>query len=369
MDEDPRLYAALLGLAIYQLIRGEFVIGQRLSEQMIQLAEKSQDSASLVTACAMLSVALYYQGEFILARQQQERALALDRREYHQAYLALSSQDSAIFVRRELASCLWMFGYPDQAKAVVQEAIEMAEQLSHPFSLGAAHRMVAIIYFYCRDWPSSQRHNEKVIALADEYGLGDFANYAAVDHALALMYQEPTEAALERAKRAIEALRAKGVVLYVTINLAALAELYGMLGQFAEGLDTIAEALAIVEDTGERLWEADIWRIKGELTLKAAAENSHIEAEACYHQAIEIARRQSAKSFELRATISLARSWQQQGKLVEAQGMLAEIYSWFTEGFDTADLKEAKALLDELSSEISLYAARDETERKLKLEL
>jgi predicted ATPase len=106
--------------------------------------------------------------------------------------------------------------------------------------------------------------------------------------------------------------------------------------------------LTLVEDAGERYYEAEIWRIKGELLLKAAASNAQAEAESCYHQAIEIARRQSAKSFELRASKSLARLWQQQGKHEEARQMLAEIYGWFSEGFATADLKDTKALLDDL---------------------
>jgi TolB-like protein/predicted ATPase/Flp pilus assembly protein TadD len=359
MGDDPGMFRALLGVGMYHFVRGEFVIAQRLFEQMLRLAEKSQDAALLVTTCACLSATFYYQGEFLLAREQQQRALSLDRREYQQTYLAVFSQDSALFVRREVGACLWTLGYPDQARAVVEEAVALAEQTSHPFSLGGAHRMAAMSHFFCRDWPASQKHNEKVMKLAEEYGLGDFSSYAAVDHTLALAYQKPGDAALERAKQAIDSLRAKGVVLYVSNHLASLAELCGMLGRFAEGLETIAEALAIVEGTGERFWEADIWRVKGDLTLKAADNNSQVEAETCYLRAIEVARRQSAKSFELRAMASLARLWQQQGKRTEAHETLAEIYGWFSEGFDTADLQEAKALLNELQPLVSTRSVSD----------
>jgi predicted ATPase len=128
-----------------------------------------------------------------------------------------------------------------------------------------------------------------------------------------------------------------------------MGEALWMAGRHAEGLEEIAEALAEVERTGERLAEADTWRIKGELLLKAAAVDAQTEAESCYHQAIKIARQQGAKSRELSAATSLARLWQQQGKSVEARQMLLEIYGWFTEGFDTADLRDAKSLLEELS--------------------
>jgi predicted ATPase len=132
-----------------------------------------------------------------------------------------------------------------------------------------------------------------------------------------------------------------------------LGEVFWLAGRSAEGLETIAEALALVELIGERYYEAELWRVKGELLLQAAASNSQAsgaqaEAESCFQQAIEIAQQQSAKSWELRAATSLARLWQQQGKRTEARQMLAKIYGWFTEGFATADLQEAKALLDEL---------------------
>ena len=128
-----------------------------------------------------------------------------------------------------------------------------------------------------------------------------------------------------------------------------LAEAYGQLGQTEEGLSLITQALAAIQETGEGLWEAELYRCRGELVLKSQKSKMEAEAEECFWQAIEIARRQSAKALELRAMICLSRLWQQQGNKPEAGQRLAEIYGWFTEGFDTADLKEAKVLLDELS--------------------
>ena len=146
----------------------------------------------------------------------------------------------------------------------------------------------------------------------------------------------------------LAALRATGAEMLRPYYLALLAEAYAQVGQPEAGLTVLAEALAVVDNTGERRWEAELYRLKGELLLARSAEQ-HAEAEACFHQALDIARRQQAKSLELRAAMSLSRLWQQQGKRAEARELLAPIYGWFTEGFDTADLREAKALLDALS--------------------
>jgi len=149
-------------------------------------------------------------------------------------------------------------------------------------------------------------------------------------------------------RQGLAALQATGEELRRPEFLALLAEAYGGIGQIEEGLNVLAEALAAVEKTGERYYEAELYRLKGELLL-AHPTGNHLEAESCFHRSLDIARRQQAKSLELRAAASLSRLWQQQGKRQEAHDLLAPVYAWFTEGFDTADLQEAKALLEELS--------------------
>lgn len=350
MGDDPRFFSALSGVWPYHALQAEYEAAQRLGEQMLQLAEQSQNPVLFIRVFMCRAFVHYYQGELVSAHQYGERSLALDRREYHAAYLSVSNEDLGITTRRHQSYCLWTLGYSDRALALAQETVRLAEQISHPFSLGGAHLANGMVLHIVRDWQSSQKEFEKVLALAEEYDLGDMFNYAAAFNALTLTYQEPTEAALERAQQAIAALRVKGLMVALTAYLAILGEVYWLAGRCVEGLAAIAEALAQVERTGERVWEADLWRIKGELLLKSAASNAQVEAESCYQRAIEIAQQQSAKAFELRATVSLARLWQRQGKREEARQMLAEIYGWFTEGFDTADLKDAKALLDELQA-------------------
>jgi predicted ATPase len=148
------------------------------------------------------------------------------------------------------------------------------------------------------------------------------------------------------------AVRATGAKLGQSYRLAMLAEAYGQVGQAEEGFTLLAEALAVVQETGERFREAELYRLKGELTLQSRVQSLEFrvqEAEECFRKALDVVRQQSAKSLELRAVMSLSRLWQQEGKKEEARQMLAEIYGWFTEGFDTTDLQEAKALLEELS--------------------
>src|SRR5262249_10328932 len=168
-------------------------------------------------------------------------------------------------------------------------------------------------------------------------------------HALNLAYQAPTDAAIEQAKQSLPSLRAKGVMMAMTWCLARLAEVLWLAGRSSEGLAAAAEALALVEQTGERHYESEIWRINGDLLLQAASSDAHVEGESCYRRALATARRQSGKTCELRAATSLARLWQQQGKIDEARQLLAEIYGWFGEGFGTPDLQHAASLLEELA--------------------
>jgi predicted ATPase len=164
----------------------------------------------------------------------------------------------------------------------------------------------------------------------------------------AVAAQGNLEAGRAAVQEGLAALRARGADLYRSYYLALLADVCGRAGRSEAGQRAIAEALAFAEESGERWWEADLHRLKGELLLTQSAVN-HSEAEACFHRALEVAQKQSAKAFELRAATSLARLWAHQGNRAQARDLLAPVYGWFTEGFDTADLKDAKALLDELA--------------------
>jgi len=163
----------------------------------------------------------------------------------------------------------------------------------------------------------------------------------------ALAYQGQAQEGSEQITQGLSAFRATGAEQLRPYCLSLLAEMHGIRGEPEEGLALLTEALTLVDKTGERWYEAELHRLKGEFLLQQSSDN-HAEAESCFHYALEVARTQQAKSFELRTATSLARLWQQQGKRQEAHDLLAPVYNWFTEGFDTADLQDAKALLDEL---------------------
>jgi predicted ATPase len=218
----------------------------------------------------------------------------------------------------------------------------------HRKSLGFALTCAAGFHQFRREGRAAQEHAEAAISLATEQGFPHWRAVSSMLRGWALAHQGQAREGVEQLHQGLMAYRATGAELTRSYYLALLAEAYGTMGQPEAGLIVLAEALTLADKTGERFYEPEIHRLKGALLQQQSADN-HAEAQACFHRALDIARSQQAKSLELRAATSLSRLWQQQGKRNEARQLLAEVYSWFTEGFDTPDLREAKALLDELA--------------------
>jgi predicted ATPase len=228
-----------------------------------------------------------------------------------------------------------------------QETIALARKLDHPFTLADALCFAGCLFNAMRrDWQSLSDYAEELKQLSNEIGLAGWLETGTCFHgeAVAMLGQVSEGIAQMRGGMAVNESISVRCSLLETVR--ALAEAQAKAGQPERGLTTLVEALTMVAETGERHWEAEVYRLRGELLL---TQGDEAKAEASYHKAIEVARRQSAKSWELRVSIGLARLWHKQGKTNEAQQLLGEIYSWFTEGFDTPDLKEAAALLEELS--------------------
>ena len=244
---------------------------------------------------------------------------------------------------------LWMLGYPDQALTRSHEMLTYARESLHAFNLARALHSVAVLHRLRREGAATQEWAEASLALVTEQGFGHQVGFTTFERGQALAAQGQGEAGIAQMHQGLAAIRAMGLTHALSVWSAPLAEAYGRIGQAEEGLRLLPEALAHMDHTGVRVYEAEVYRLKGELLLEQSSSNQ-TEVETCFHQAMTIAQKQSAKSWELRTATSLARLWQQQGKRQEAHDLLAPVYEWFTEGFDTADLKDAKALLDELAT-------------------
>jgi predicted ATPase len=361
--ETLQLFPVLRGLWGFYLTRAELQTARELGNQLLTLAQNVQDSALLLQAHQALGQTLYPLGELVPARAHLEQSLAFCAPQKGRSYA------NSIIPFREnglstAASVLWFLGYPDQALKRSHEALILAQELSYPPSLAMALIMAGWQHQFRREGQAAQGRAEAVIALSTEHGLTQWLALGTVQRGWALAMQGQGEEGIVQMRQGLAAVRATGAELFRPFHLALPVEAYGKAGRAEEGLSALAEALAVVDKTGERFYEAELYRLKGELTLQKfnvqrsrfKVENSSesgvrspgSEAEECFLKAIEVARRQQAKSLELRAVTSLSRLWQQ-GKKKEAHEMLAEIYGWFTEGFDTKDLQEAKALLEELS--------------------
>jgi predicted ATPase len=242
---------------------------------------------------------------------------------------------------------LWLLGSPDQALHRSREALTLAQQLAHPFSLTFALLHGAMLHVARREGQATQEVSEVALTLATEQGFAFWLARGTFLRGWALTTQGDAREGIAQMCQGLEATRAIGAQVGRSGFLALLAAAYGAVAQPEKGLEVLAEALSVVNNKGERYYEAEIHRLTGELLLAGCADQQ-AASEASFHQALVVARAQQAKSWELRAAISLSRLWQQQGKRAEAHALLAPVYGWFTEGFDTADLKDAKALLDEL---------------------
>jgi predicted ATPase len=242
---------------------------------------------------------------------------------------------------------LWVLGYADQAQHWGQDELAWAQQGEPTPGLASAHLFAAILAQHRRDVAATQAAAEATIALATTQGLAHRVAQGWILQGWALAMQGDAATGVAQIAQGWEAVQQLGQQLYRPYQLALLAEAYGQAGQPAAGLPCLAEAVTLVEATEERWWAAEVSRLQGELLLRLPRPDLP-QATACFHQALDVARRQQARALELRAALSLSRLWQQHGQRAEASSLLAPIYGWFTEGFDTADLQEAKALLDEL---------------------
>ncbi len=225
--------------------------------------------------------------------------------------------------------------------------MRLARQLSHPFSLGFSLSFAHVLHWLRRESAAVQSLSEEALTLATEYGFPVYMASAMAWHGWTLVELGQLEEGFAELRQGLAKWREIGSEMLVTWCLGILAEACAKTERIKDGLDVVAELWAVIDRTGERLWEAEAHRLQGVFCLQSPVSDLP-QAEICYHQALDVARHQHTKSWDLRAAMSLARLWQSQGKRQDARDVLAPVYEWFTEGFDTADLKEVKGLLDEL---------------------
>jgi predicted ATPase len=347
VGETPQLFPVLWGLWYFYTLRAEFHMAREIEEQCLTLAQRVQDPALLLQAHFMPGTTSLHHGELVSAFASLEQAITLYDPQQHPTQAWLYGEGTGVISQAYIGRPLWLLGYPDQALQRSHQAVLLAEEIAHPISLAFALAWAATVRQFRREALATQERAEALLALSTGQGFSLWEAYGRVLQGWALAAQGQANEGIVWIRRGHDAWQATGHELDRPYFLVLLAEAYGTVGQVNEGLGLLTEAAKVV-DKGERYWEAEMYRLKGELLLADSA-TQHAEAESCFRQALDVARHQQAKSLELRAAMSLSRLWQRQGRDAEARQLLGEIYGWFTEGFDTADLQEAKALLDALS--------------------
>jgi predicted ATPase len=348
VGETRQLFRVLCGLHNFHIVRAELQTARELGEELLTLAKHIQDPTYLLGAHWTRGGARFCLGEFAPACEHWEQSLTLYAPQQHPAHAFLFGWNLGVFCRAWAPHALWHLGYLQQALTMSHGAVALAQELAHPFSLALALDYAAMLHQFRREPHIVQEQAEAAIALCTEQRFAYYLAWGTTMLGWAQVAQGRDEEGLAQMRHGLAALRATGASLRLPYYLALLAEACGRTGQAMEGLALLAEALAQAHKAEEFWMEAELHRLKGELLLLLSGDH-YAEAEACLHQALAIARRQQAKALELRTATSLSRLWQQQGKQTEAHQLLAEIYGWFTEGFDTPDLQDAKALLEALA--------------------
>jgi predicted ATPase len=348
VGETPQLIPVLFGLWRFYNLRPQLHTARELAETLLRLAQHVHDPALAVVAHYALGVTWFWLGALPAARMHFEEGIARYTPDQRRASVFQIGQDLGVGCRSYAAMTLWVLGYPDQALARLYEALALAHELSHPYSLASARCLAAFVSQYRRDVPAVHEQAEAAVALSTEQGFPLWAAWGMSCRGWALAMQGQGMEGLAQVRQGRASLQATGAALTIPYLCTVLADVAAHLGHTADGIQALAEAYTLVEQHEDRVWEAEVSRLRGVLLLRQTG-TSQVEAETWLRRALDVARQQQAKSLELRAAMSLARLWQQQGKQAEAYALLAPLYGWFTEGFDTADLQEAQALLEALA--------------------
>ena len=339
--------SVLRALAIGSVGRVSFAEAQALGAQLLALAGREQDPILFTEAYYVLGVTSFFQGEFRRARSELEQAIVHYDLTNSPVHIARYAQDPKVVCLCRLALVLWYLGYPDQAARTSAAALAFAREVGHPFSLVYCLYWNAMLHQHCGQIDAMLRSAEAAISLSSAHQLGTFVHWSTSLQGWALAELGDTGVGMMQLRASIALARESGAQNLHVFNLLLLAEHAGKVGDCEQSLALLDEVLATVEATGAYWCKAEAYRHKGELLLRKHpdAQTDRVAVEASLRQALALAQDQHAKALELRAAVSLARLWQSAGRSDEARQLLAPIYAWFTEGFDTADLQKARILL------------------------
>jgi predicted ATPase len=325
------------------------VVLRELSAQFLTLAEKQGAAVPLMVGHRLMGTTLALTGDIAEGRAHLDRALALYDPAEHRPLATRFGHDTRVTVLSFRALALWVLGYPEQAVADTYHALRDAREIGQAATLMVTLTITSLTHILCGNDATANALLDELVFLADEKGAFFWKAQGLINQGCVLASTGEGSDAVQMLTSAITSFRSTGATVHMPLYLSYLARAYAELRQFDDAWRSIGDAMTAVETTKERLWEAEVNRVAGEIALKSP-EPDAAKAEAYFERALTVARRQQAKSWELRAVMSMARLWRDQGKRQQARDLLAPTYGWFTEGFDTLDLKQAKTLLDELAS-------------------
>ena len=346
VDNDKLIFQAYARLGGFCRAAGKMEQGYKYTNRLLELAYQINESNYLLSAYqagGMLNLQL---GNFALSRHHMEQGVVLYQEKVCLNRDRVFGDSGGVGILANLAFTLWLLGYPEQAKSNVIEAMILAERSLEPLGITVVSFFMTLVAQYRAELEYTAEATERMFALDAQYGIP--LNHAGgrVAQGWIWVQQGRLVEGIAEIRAGIDQMIAMNHTMFQTHRLAWLAEAQMQTGQWADAAATLDEGFAMSDQSGQRSGDAELHRLRGEWLVQ---HERYVEAEASFEGAIEIARAQEAKSFELRAVMSLCRLWQRQGRQDEAHTRLAEIYGWFTEGFDTADLLEAKALLGELA--------------------
>jgi predicted ATPase len=346
--QDPLLlFSFLWGVwsGNYVKFNGEAI--KTLASQFMALAEQQGTTIPLMVGHRLIGMSALHTGDIGGSRQHFDRAIALYDPAEHRALAPRFGQDIRVAAFSFRAKALWLLGYPALALADIGSALKDAREIDHGPSLMYALFIAAKLNIYCRYYAAASKHADEIVTFATQKGVGFWKALGMLSQGVGSALVGNASDAAQRITPAINAYRSMGSTVFLPEYLSHLANAHAQASQVDDAWRCIGEAMTAVETTEEKWCEAEVHRVAGEIALKSPVPDA-AKAEAYFERALSVARAQEAKSWELRAATSQARLWRDRGKRDEAHDLLAPIYGWFTEGFDTLDLKEAKALLGEL---------------------